>query len=86
MIITARGEYGFTDPAPASDAWQQVIETIAEGLEHAPAPEKWTPENLIEKSGVTLFKVVPMTTAEFLATVPDIKSLLVEMASEKNDE
>jgi len=84
MIITARGEYEFMTPTPLEHAWQELIELIADGLVDTNESEPWTPERLIEKSGVQIYKVVPMTTEKFLEAAPDIKSLLQEMASDRN--
>jgi len=84
MLISVRGSGRFTEPQPVGEGGaQDVVYEVCDALDGVTPTGEWTAQSLLERSGVQVFKLVPMTVDEVLGQ-RDIDDLLKETAKEKN--
>jgi len=83
MIVSVRSEGDFTQPGPIEEEYQTILEEVAEAIGDKKPDGEWTPESLLEKADLSLYKLVRIDSKELLKH-PDIKELLQEMADERN--
>ncbi len=85
MIISARGEGRYSEPRGIDDGGGPeigyAVADVLEEIEEEPEGG-WTPENMLELSGVQVFKLVRLPSSEVLEN-PGVRKLLEEIAAQE---